>query len=149
MHAEWWNRVFSCISRSLSQIFRRNRVSRPHAYINSGCIGMIKPQRTQRRQRKGREMNNSDANGFDISPDRLTFRVGRFLFIVTKIYSWHLSIYEVIIQLVSAQKKVFSQRPIVPGSARSRPTTEHLPAPKRPYAPTWEQLANQKLRKTF
>jgi hypothetical protein len=55
--------------------------------INSGCIGMIKPLLTQRRQRKGREMNNSDANGFDISPDRLTFRVGRFLFIVTKIYS--------------------------------------------------------------
>ncbi|MEG4290715.1 hypothetical protein Q5692_25640 [Microcoleus sp. C2C3] len=53
------------------------------------------------------------------------------------------------IQLVSAQKKVFSQRPIVPGSARSRPTTADLPAPKRQRAPTWEQRANQKLRKTF
>ena len=144
MHAEWWNRVFSCISRSLSQIFRRNRVSRPHASINSGCIGMIKPQRTQRRQRKGREMNNSDANGFDISPDRLTFRVGRFLFIVTKIYSWHLSIYEVMIQLVSAQKKYSLKGRSFLAGARSRPTTVHLPAPKRPYVPTWEQLANQK-----
>jgi len=30
---------------------------------------MIKPQRTQRRERKGREMNNSDANGFDITAE--------------------------------------------------------------------------------
>jgi len=28
---------------------------------------MIKPQRTQRKQRKGREMNDSDTNGFDIT----------------------------------------------------------------------------------
>jgi hypothetical protein len=53
------------------------------------------------------------------------------------------------IELVFVQKKVFSQSLIIPGSARSRPTTGHLPAPKLPDAPTWEQLANQKLRKTF
>jgi len=36
-------------------------------YIYSRCIGMIKPQRTQRKQRKGREMNDSGADGFDIA----------------------------------------------------------------------------------
>jgi hypothetical protein len=36
-------------------------------YIYSRSIGMIKPQRTQRKQRKGREMNDSDTNGFDIT----------------------------------------------------------------------------------
>ncbi|MFB8795301.1 MAG: hypothetical protein U7126_14010 [Microcoleus sp.] len=35
--------------------------------VNSGCIGMIKPLQRQRAQSlQKREMNNSDANGFDM-----------------------------------------------------------------------------------
>jgi len=42
-------------------------------YINSGCIGMIKPQSTlQNAEFENREMDNSDAKGFDIMSPEIT-----------------------------------------------------------------------------
>ena len=42
--------------------------------MNSGCSGMIKPQSTlQNAEFENREMNNSDANGFDITQILLLF----------------------------------------------------------------------------
>ena len=63
--------IFSSLSSRLRGSFKKTSSSKPAddcyiSYINSGCIGMIKPQSTQRTQRKRTERCNSDANGFDI-----------------------------------------------------------------------------------